>query len=339
MSTHRHNLVIGTLALLVAACTTPEPPAPPQLVWPAEPEAPRIAYMGAFTTPEDLGIRKGLWQRIGEILFGAEPARIVRPTAVLDVDGVVYVADPGAKGVHRFDRKRGRYDLLRAADDTPLVSPVALARGRGGTVFVTDSARAAVFVLLPEAKSAMALSLQHKLLQPTGIAFDQETGRLTVVDTAAHRLFVFAPDGALAAPIGERGTGDGQFNYPTLLWRDPGGRLFVTDSLNFRVQILDAGGTFIGKFGRHGDGSGDLARHKGVATDRFGHVYVVDALFHALQVFDESGRLLLTIGGRGEAAGEFWLPTGVFVGDGDTIYVADSYNRRVQMFRYVGGPA
>lgn len=322
---------------LAAACSTPEPAAPPPLAWPGEPEPARIVYVGSFTRPEDLGIRKGPLQRLSDFLFGAEPARLVRPTAVVETGGVIYVADPGARGVHRFDRTRGRYELLHAADGKPLVSPVGLAAGASGEIYVTDSARAQVFVVRPDGRAAEPLALAAPLRQPTGIAFDPTTRRLYIVDTGTHRILVFDAAGSLAASVGERGTGDGQFNYPTLLWRDAAGRLYVTDSLNFRVQIFDGDGRLVGTFGRQGDGSGDLARHKGVATDRFGHVYVVDSLFHAVQIFDAAGRFLLSVGAIGNGPGEFWLPIGVFVTPQDAIYVADSYNQRVQIFRYVGG--
>ena len=328
-------------AFFLVACSSRAPLAPPDppLVWPGAPEPPRVAYVQAFSRAEDLGIRKGLLQRFADLLFGAEDTRIVRPMAVVEAGGLLYVADPGVRGVHRFDRAGGKYDLLVRSDRQPLPSPVGLARGAAGEVYVTDSALRKVFVIRPQSKAVEEVLLRAELRQPTGIAVDAATGRLFVVDTGAHRLLVFERDGALVATVGERGIGQAQFNYPTLLWRDPAGRLYVTDSLNFRVQVLDAQGGFLSQFGRHGDGSGDLARHKGVATDRHGHIYVVDGLLHALQIFDPAGRLLLGIGGQGRERGEFWLPAGIFIGEGDIIYVADAYNQRVQVFRYIGGGA
>lgn len=338
----RARLRVAALALglSLGACTSAPPPegiGPPR-VWPDAPAAPRIAFVTAFSQPEHLGIRGGFVQRLADFLFGARDARLVRPMAVAAVGEVVYVGDPGAKGVHRFDRAAGRYDLVQAADGKPIAMPVGIARGSGGDIFVTDSASGEVLRIRPGAAAAERVALGAPLGRPTGIAVDPATGHLYVADTAAHRVQVFGRDGALLQSIGGRGTADGEFNYPTLLWRDAAGRLYVTDSLNFRVQIFDERGRFLGKFGRVGDGTGDAARQKGVATDRYGHVYVVDSLFHAFQVFDRDGRFLLSVGEPGRAQGEFWLPTGIFIGEDDTIYVADSYNRRVQMFRYVGGP-
>lgn len=333
--------IVRTTFLLVACVSAPVWAEQEQekLVWPPAPAQPRVEFVKAFSRAADLGIDKGFFERLKDLLFGEAETRILRPMAVVASGGIVYVADPGARGVHRFDTVGGDYSLIAAAGDTPLPSPVGLARGAAGEVYVADSRLAQIFVIRPGAKSALALRLDVKLTQPTGIAFDAASGRLYVADTAEHRIHIFERDGSLAGSIGRRGTGEGEFNYPTYLWRTPEGRLYVTDSLNFRVQAFDARGQFVGKFGRQGDGTGDAARQKGVATDRHGHVYVVDALFHAFQIFDATGRLLLPVGERGQERGEFWLPTGIFIDsdDGDMIYIADSYNRRIQVLRYIGG--
>jgi sugar lactone lactonase YvrE len=329
-------------AFLLAVCLpfAAAEQAPEKLVWPQAPAQPRVEFIKSFSRPADLGIGKGFLERVKDWFFGETEERLIRPMAVVSSGGVLFVADPGARGVHRFDVAAGEYALITAADNSPLPSPVGLASGAAGEVYVTDSRLAQVFVIRPGAKSALALRLDVKLTQPTGIAFDAASGRLHVVDTAEHRIHIFERDGSLAGSMGRRGSGDGEFNYPTYLWRTTEGRLYVTDSLNFRVQAFDARGQFAGKFGRQGDGTGDAGRQKGVATDRYGHVYVVDALFHGVQIFDATGRLLLPLGERGRERGEFWLPTGIFIdrSDGDTIYIADSYNQRIQVLRYVGGP-
>jgi streptogramin lyase len=334
----RPHLAGLVLSLAIVSCSSAPPKVEePPLAWPEAPDPPRIAYVKSFSRPDEAGIDRGFLERLADVILGASDARIVRPMAVLALNGAVFVADPGARGVHRFDIAQGRYDLIGEESGGGLPSPVGLAKGSAGEVFVTDSALAAVLVIRPGAKAAARVPLPA-MAQPTGIAFDPANGRLFVVDTRAHRINVFNRDGSPHASFGQRGTGDGDFNYPTQLWRDARGRLYVTDSLNFRIQILDGNGRFVGKFGQAGDSTGDFMRHKGLATDRFGHVYVVDALLHAFQIFDDSGRLLLSVGELGRKRGEFWLPAGIFIGDDDMIYVADSYNQRIQVFRYIGGP-
>ena len=328
--------ITGLILLLCVSCWPAQGKEQESLVWPFGSAQPRIEFVKSFARPADLGIGKGFMERLKDFFFGESEARILRPMAVAVSNGVLYVADPGARGVHRFDSKAGQYALITAPDHAPLPSPVGLARGAAGEIYVADSKLAQVLVIRPGAKEAVPLRLDAKLTQPTGIAFDSVSGRLYVVDTAEHQVLIFERDGTRVSSIGRRGSGDGEFNYPTYLWRTAQGRLYVTDSLNFRIQSFDAHGRFAGKFSRQGDGTGDAARPKGVASDRHGHVYVVDALFHAFQIFDADGRLLLPVGERGQGQGEFWLPTGIFVED-EMIYIADSYNQRIQVFRYIGG--
>ncbi len=339
--TCRFVIALGLLLALglLGACA-PLPPKPEEqapLVWPDLPNPPRIAFVRQFSRPADFGIGKGFFQRLGELIFGGVEVRLIRPLAVVAVDGVVYVADPGANGVHRFDQKAGRHDLIVGEGGQALPSPVGLAVGDAGEVYVTDSDRAQVLVIRPGTRMATPLALPD-MVQPTGIAFDRRSGNLYVTDTGAHRVNVFKPDGTLAFQFGMRGDAAGEFNYPTLLWLDPTERLYVTDSLNFRIQMFQRDGKYLSGFGQVGDGMGDNVRPKSVATDNHGHVYIVDALHHALQIFDVRGRYLLSVGGIGGDRGEFWLPAGIFIDENDMIYIADSYNQRVQVFRYIGGP-
>lgn len=327
--------VLGLLGACAPLPLKPEEQAP--LVWPELPDQPRIAYVRQFSKPMDFGIGKGFFQRLGELFLGGVDARLMRPMTVLVAKDVVYVADPGASGVHRFDQGAGKHELIGGVDGQALPSPVALALGAAGEVYVTDSDSAQVLVIRPGTSVAAPLALPA-MMQPTGIAFDKSNGNLFVVDTGAHRVNAFKPDGTLAFSFGGRGDGAGAFNYPTLIWMDREGRLYVTDSLNFRIQMFDRHGNYVSGFGQVGDGLGDNIRPKSVATDSHGHIYVVDALHNALQIFDVSGRYLLSLGSVGTDRGEFWLPAGIFIDENDMIYIADSYNQRVQVFRYIGGP-
>ena len=329
------------LVLILSGCTgTGEIPrktvmAVP-LVWPDPPEPARIVYVSSFSDAEDLGISEGPFSALARILFGEKQLRLVRPMAIVVSMDKIYVADPGAKGVHRFDKSKNEHHLIIRDDNQPLPSPVGLALGNGGEVYVTDSVLGQVFLIQPDSNIAIPVPLVLQLKQPTGIAFDSERNELFVVDTAAHQVNIFNQDGKLLRQFGQRGDTDGAFNFPTFIWRTPDGAIYVVDALNFRIQVFDRTGKWQSKFGRHGDGSGDLARHKGIATDSHGHVYIVDALFHAFQIFDPKGNFLLSVGELGQAPGEFWLPSGIYIDKTDSIYVADSYNQRVQIFQFVG---
>ena len=299
--------------------------------WPPPPAEPRIRYVRSVSGPKDWGIEKSLFQRAIDNLVGHADVSFVRPTAVAEQNGVLYIADPGVPALWILDAAENRFVKADRVGETAFLSPVAVAVRPDGAVFVADSALAKVFLVNP-AGELIRIAAEEGLERPAGLAYDADAQRLYVADAAKHSISVYGPDGALIATRGQRGTGDGEFNFPTHLTLDRSGTMLVTDALNFRVQAFDRDGRFLWKLGHPGDGAGDFSAPKGVAADSEGHVYVVDALFDAVQIFDREGAVLLSFGEQGSRAGQFWLPGGVFITARDQIFVADAYNRRVQVF-------
>ena len=335
------------IALLVAALASgcgvagaPRAPAdtatPARLVWPEPPAQARIRFVGVVARPADLGVRPSVWERLGDVIFGRQEEWLIRPTAIVSRGQRLYVADPGAQALWVLDAQRGRFRKVQKAGDLALVSPVGVAAGPDDRIYLADSFLARIFVY-DEDLALVATIRDPAFRRPAGVAFDGVRNRLYVADSGAHQVLVLAPDGARLGVIGRRGTGDGEFNFPTYVAVDRAGTLFVTDSLGFQIQAFGTDGRLVSRFGRHGDSSGDFARPKGVALDSEGHVYVVEALFDAVQIFDRQGRFLLSFGERGLRPGQFWLPAGVFIDGQDRIYVADAFNQRIQVFQYLAG--
>jgi sugar lactone lactonase YvrE len=328
------------LPMLVAGCaagSVVDPFGTATRIWPEPPQQSRIAFVGEFSSAADLGIREGAWARFIALAAGSSDNGMVKPMAVAAAaDGnIIFVADPGARCVHRYNIQRARYRCLSSTKKGPAVFPIALAVTGDGWVFVSDSKAGQLYQAGPGSKYLERFDTSSTLQQPTGIFWDEKTARLYVTDTGAQSIKVFDRNGNLEFTIGERGNLPGLFNFPTYLWID-GDELLVTDSLNFRMQRFRSDGEPVHVFGKNGDKPGDFSRPKGVATDSHGHVYVVDALMHALQIFNRQGDLLLSIGGQGQDEGRFWLPNGIFITGDNKIFVADSYNKRVQVFRYEG---
>ena len=305
-------------------------------MWPEPPERARIRFIKAVASPADLGIQPSFWERLGELVAGKAEAWMIRPTGIAVRGEVLYVADPGAQALWILDGTAGRFKEIRGPKEQRLASPVAVALGREGKIYVADSYLRRVLIFDP--KSALAGFMESPAFErPAGVAYDEVVDRLYVADSAAHRIWVFSGQGVAQGEIGGRGSEDGHFNYPTHVALDRAGNLYVTDSLGFRIQMFGRDKRFLSAFGRHGDASGDFAAPKGLGVDSEGHVYVVDALFDAVQVFDRTGQFLLGFGQRGLGPGRFWLPGGLFIDEKDRIYVADSYNQRVQIFQYLAG--
>jgi DNA-binding beta-propeller fold protein YncE len=316
-----------------------------RLTWPAPPEVPRFLYSGTLVGEPNFqrdDAALGGLARFGRWLAGmdgpgAAPLVLERPVSLVGDDaGRLYVSDSSRQAVFVFDEKAGELLLWEQAEGAArFVSPsgLALAPGR---VFVADAELAAVFVL--DAQGQPLRRIGHgQLKRPTGLARDPLSGQLFVADTYAHDIKVFSDAGELLRVIGQRGEGDGEFNFPThLAWAQ--GELYVTDTLNNRVQVFgDGGRTLRRKLGARGLTLGNLVRPKGVGVDGEGNVYVVESYYDSLLVFSPRGDFLLPIAGTGTATGGFYLPAGVWVDARNRVHVADMFNGRVVRFQFLGG--
>lgn len=347
-----NRFALSALAMVPALCMTAAPGCTPHLkpifeehvppiVWPPEPAAPRIRYLGQLQTSADLKPRRKLFQGIGDWLVGPKPTEpIYGPRSVVcTADGSrVWVADPGGRCLHEFDLEKRTYVKITQLDGIRLCSPVGISLGPGGSLFVCDSEAIAIYQL-DAATGALrnSLKLPEDLVRPIAVRFDGDAGELYVVDVGAHNVKVLSPSGALLRILGQRGTRAGEFNYPCdVAFHDE--ILWISDAGNHRVQGLNSDGRPRASFGQAGDAPGDLALPKGLSLDSEGHIYVTDGRFENLQVFDSSGQLLLILGGEGTGPGEFWLPGGVYVDALDRIWVCDTYNRRLQVFQYLKEP-
>ena len=346
---------VVTLSTLLAGCAGPaqvlrlEPSATAVApVWPApqSEERARYRYLGQLTGEDNLHAPEGGGTDLRTVfnwlvgLVEGEGGRVVlqRPQGgAVDAQGRVLVTDVSRKAVFVFDEAAGRLEVW---DDIGrgrrFASPIAVAAGPDGQVLVTDSELGQVFRLDRDGRPLGSFG-GGVLRRPTGIARDPARRLVYVADTYAHDIKVFADDGRLLEVIGRRGSGDGEFNYPTHL-AFAQDELYVTDTLNSRIQVLraEAGGP-VRKFGERGLYLGNLVRPKGVGVDSEGNVYVIESYYDSLLVFSARGEFLLPIGGTGTATGRFYLPSGVWVDARNRVHIADMFNGRVVLFQFLGG--
>ena len=221
--------------------------------WPTAPSIPRIEYKDSFSKPTDLNISRGLLGLLRDIAIGEEDTSMILPMATaINGEKQLFVADPGKKGVHRFDMKRGNYRLIKRSGGKSFSTPVSLAVDNNDNVYVVDSDLAKVFIINANTDYALPLPLYEDFVRPTGIAIDRKTGWVYIVDTGMHTIYIFNSENSLVRKFGQRGTNDGEFNYPTYIWMNHDEKILVTDSLNFRIQIFDRYGEYLGKFGKAG---------------------------------------------------------------------------------------
>ncbi len=302
------------------------------LVWPGPPDPARIRHIRTISSMGDFKHEKGFFAKLVSFLTGGESTLpwLVQPVGIaVSADGRIFVADPGAHGIHVINPEKKEYDFVKETKYGMLISPVGLALTEDGRLYVSDSERGDVIVLDDDLEAEA--QIKGSLVRPTGLQIIG--GKLYVVDTGRHEVVVFDLKGNVMLEFGRHGAGAGEFNYPIhLAGRDS---VYVVDALNYRIQKFDPAGKFGSAFGDRGDIPGRFASPKSIALDSQGHVYVTDALMDNFQIFTAYGQLLLIVGRKGASDGEFMSPGGIAIDRNDRVYVVDTLNKRVQIFQFI----
>lgn len=313
------------LPLLVAAASGCAGRQHREYVFPPPPETARIKYVRTFQSSNDMD--PGLGRRILNAILPHDPGSSIKtPTGIALSNGgkKLYVACGASGRVVEVDLESKEFSSAIPTDPAsrPAV-PYGVALDAGDRLYVTDRAGGAVFLYDAEGKFLQKFGAD-RLVSPTDIAIDREAQQLYVVSGATsvksdHRIEVFSLAGQHVRTLGQRGGGEGAFNFPTALAVAPGGTLFVADMLNFRVQSFDREGRFLAAFGQIGVGMpGAFDKIRGLAFDSFGNIYVVDAR-QGVHILNENRQPLLLFGGPPFMT----VPGPIAIAPGDRIFVAD----------------
>ncbi len=308
----------------------------PDIIWPKPPDVPRIRFVNSISRAKDYNIKKTGFDKFFRFLKGEQSTSIMNPYGVITDDrNRLFIVDTSCRCVHVFDVENNAHYTFPDGD-TSFMTPIDIALDGEGRIFVSDSEYGVVKVFINGGKDYVQEIGKGLLERPTGLAVNNVTGELLIVDTVGSQILKYKlEDLKFKGDIGKVGSIEGMFHYPTNIFLSKDGKIYISDTLNFRIQIFTPEGKFIHAFGEAGDGPGYFSRPRGVAVDSDGNIYVVDALFDNVQMFNSEGRLLMAFGGTGSAYGEFWLPAGIYIDGTDRIYVSDSYNKRVQIFQYL----
>ena len=343
----RITVALFVSSLLVSCAQVSEAPDKPKpstrpVVWPDLPDQPRFLLEATLRSPEDI-MPKTEMEKLQAVLIGDQPKVVPafnKPYGVAAGHGRIYVTDTKSSMVHVFDVPRRRFFRMGLRPPGTLGKPIGIALDGEGNVYVADVKANKVFIYDGLGLYLRELGSPGELERPTGVAVNREGTRVYVVDsggidTALHRVVVYNKEGHKLFTIGERGTGNGQFNLPSLAAVGPDGTLYVLDAGNFRVQAFDADGKFLRKWGKPGNGPGDLARPRGIAVDSDSNVYVTDAAFSNVQVFNAQGQLLLAMGNLGDTdvKGIYALMGGVAVDETGRVYLLDQVFNKLDVIR------
>lgn len=321
-----------------------------KIVWPNPPAITRIRYLNYFCCERYVpkpAKKKSSWM---DRMAGGETQQqrlADKPLYALwtpyglavDSKGNVYVADAKVGAVFIFNTETKGIQMIKNGVHARFGYIVGLAIDDADRMFVSDTQLHRVLVFNPQHKTEGSIS--EGLVDPGGIAIDNENRFLYVADAALDQVLVYDADKFnLIRRIGTTGkdhtlNDPGNFSKPTNVAVDQDGNLYVADTYNNRVEIFDADGNFIRQFGKSGDRPGSFARPKGIAVDADGHIWVADAVQDRVQCFSQEGRLLIWMGGHGELPGQFRDLAGLYIDKNNRIFTSEQYPGRVQMFRYV----
>jgi DNA-binding beta-propeller fold protein YncE len=300
------------LAVLISGCTLGRKAAPPSYTFfPPSPDAPRVQFLGAFSSDADLGRRANF----ADFITGrpAGPGPLIKPYGLALKDGKLYVCDTMASAIQVFDLTRKRARTFAPRAEGRLVTPINITIDADGTRYVTDTGRNQVLIYSKDDAYLGAIGIQDEM-KPTDVAITPE--RLYIANIKGHEVRVYnkADHKLLLTIPRDPKEAKGRLFSPTNLALDKAGHLLVSDLGAFAVQVYDLEGHHVRTIGQQGLAPGLFARPKGVAVDHEDRVYVVDAATQVVQLFDSEGKLLMYFGQAGSSSqGELYLPAAVKV--------------------------
>src|SRR5208282_3776049 len=344
---------------------TPPPAAPPKLdidtsklVWPNPPNIARVRWLDYYTgmkidrSPAPTTKKKQSWmdrvagtkQEDNTDKLKTFPWQFIGPYGLaIDSKGLVYVADQRVGAVFIINTEAHDATLIKNGADAHFGWINGVAIDDGDRLFVSDGKMRRVLIFNP--KHQIEGQIAEGLIDPVGLAIDNENRFLYVVDEQADQVLVYDADSlkllrhiGTAVPPAKKHTltTPGDFAAPTNVALDIDGNVYVTDTLNSRVEIFDAEGNFISTFGKAGDGPGYFFRPKGIAIDSDGHVWVADQSQDRVQVFNREGQLLTYIGDtHANGPGQFKALVGIAIDKQNRVFTTEQYPGRMQEFRYV----
>ena len=192
-----------------------------------------------------------------------------------------------------------------------------------------------VITTLPVEELGIPIQIIGGVLGPIGIAVNQK-GEIAVTEWREHYISMYCPSGRKIQSYGTRGSGQGQFQYPSGVTVDKEENILVADSNNNRIQKFTAQGKFLTAEDVSGGGPLHFSPPDGIAFNASnGMVYVV-CKGGCIQILSSDLSYFGTMGKRGNGKGQFEDPRHITCDSTGNLYVADRGNHRIQVFTAEG---
>ena len=225
----------------------------------------------------------------------------------------------GGKKVSVIDKYGNR---LRTIQCDKLVNPSGVSLDKDGNIYVTDSNGDTLFKFNKEGECVQVL--QKRGSQPGEfkwpITIRVINDKLFVCDRDNHRIQVLDTNLTFIHSFGQKGTGNGQFDWPQGVIHDKAGNLYVTDYNNHRVQVFSWEGQFLSTFCEKGTALKRLNHPVGICFDVCcDFVFVSEWAVGCVSVYKPSGEFVTSFG-------ELKVPACIAFDEDGFVYVCEYHS-------------
>ncbi len=297
----------------------------------------------------------------------ATTARLYAPTYVaIDVTGNVIFADSGNNRIRKVT-PAGLISTIAGNGATgysgdsglavafPLTSPLGLALGPDGVLFVVDNGNNSIRVV-DSSGSILTRAGPSMIYGAADVVLDS-AGNLFIADSGNNRIRKVSPNGLITSVAGngmQGFSGDGglataaQLADPGSIAIDGTGNLFIADKGNHRIRKVNTAGiitTIAGNGGTGSDGDGGPAvsaqiTPRAVIIDSSGNLLISDTNNNRIRKVTAAG-IITTIAGNGTAgfngdggpaaSAMVNSPAKIELDQSGNLYIADSGNARIRI--------
>lgn len=280
----------------------------------------------------------------GRSEFPAAVKRVIGPEALgLEFRSPEsFTFDPSRDEFLVADTQNRRIVIFTAVGDAPSVldlrksgvSPLSIALGSAGRLYVTDQERGDLVFLdfrgaVEGRMSGADLGLEKPVM--CGALHLDEVGVLWAVDRLSGDIIrVSAEENRAVRLVPEHP--DQGYRKIADIHREPGGTLWLLSSFGAAVRGFRPDMTPVAGFATHGPRNDQVSFPAGFCLDQRGRFWIVDKFRHRVAIYSKDGGFLGSLGKGGTGTGEFRYPTDCLFLTDDEFAVLDGGNSRVQIF-------